>query len=58
MFLDVFFGVALGRVQDDFGAQHGPNLNPCWSHVGNFFLTFLGVLLASQLKIAFKTIFC
>ena len=36
MFLDVFFGVALGRVQDDFGAQHGPNLSPCWSHVYHF----------------------
>ena len=36
MFLDVFFGVALGRVQDDFGAQHGPNLSPCWSHVDHF----------------------
>ena len=30
------FFFALGRVQDDFGAQHGPNLSPCWSHVGHF----------------------
>ena len=26
---------ALGRVQDDFGAQHGPILNPFWNHVGH-----------------------
>ena len=30
------FLFALGRLQDGFGAQHGPNLNPCWSHVGHF----------------------
>ena len=40
LFLDVFFGVALGRVQDDFGAQHGPNLSPCWSHVDHFLVHF------------------
>ena len=34
--------------------QLEPMLEPCWPLFG----TFLGVLLASQLKIAFKTIFC
>ena len=44
LFLVCFFGVvfgvvfffAPGRVQVDFGAQHGPNLGPFWSHVGYF----------------------
>ena len=27
-------GLALGRVHDGFGAQHGPNLGRFWSHVG------------------------
>ena len=34
--------------------QLEPMLEPCWALFG----TFLGVPLASQLKIAFKTIFC
>ena len=34
--------------------QLGPILEPCWV----FFGTCLGVLLVSQLKIAFKMIFC
>ena len=34
------FFFALGRVQDDFGAQHGPNLSPCWSHVDHFLVHF------------------
>ena len=48
---------ALGRVQDDFGTQHGPNLDQIWSHVGPFFWHFWGVVLASQNKVVFKTIF-
>ena len=35
-----FFGVVFGGVffsfQDDFGAQHGPNLVRFWRHVGHF----------------------
>ena len=48
------FFIGPGRVQDGFGAQHGSNLGRFWPLFG----TFLGVLLASQLKIAFKTILC
>ena len=29
-------GLALGRLYDGFGAQHGPNLGPFWSQVGHF----------------------
>ena len=30
------FFFALGRVQDGFGGQHGPNWVPIWSQVGHF----------------------
>ena len=30
-------GNRLGRLRNDFGTQHGPNLGPFWDHVGQFF---------------------
>ena len=58
MFLDVFFRcrswTCPRRFWSPTGPQLEPMLEPCWPLFG----TFLGVLLASQLKIAFKTIFC
>ena len=33
----VSFFFALGRAQDDFGTQHGPNLGSFWDHLGELF---------------------
>ena len=60
-FFVVVFGVVFSSLLDGSKtilepnmAQLEPMLEPCWPLFG----TFLGVVLASQLKIAFKMIFC
>ena len=57
LFLSCFrcrFLFALGRVQDGFGAQHGPNLGPFWSHVGHFLGPFWVLLWHLHLRCDFN----
>ena len=47
-------GLALGRVHDGFGAQHGPNLGRFWSHVGiilAYFWMFFWLLNLTPLEV-------